>query len=153
MKRLGSTVLACAAFSAAAVGAAPATSARLDWMLHCQGCHGAEGEVGVPGMPALRGLVGSYLRLPDGRARLVRIPGVANAGLSDERVARLLNWMLTTLDAGRGPEDFEAFTGAEVRALRIRKGVRPPAPASGSGLGTAGGRPPDHGEIEEGKAR
>lgn len=121
-------------------------------MLHCQGCHGAEGEVAVPGMPALRGFVGSYLRLPDGRARLVRVPGVANAGLSDARLARLLNWMLTTLDAGP-PERFEAFTGAEVRALRLRKGVRTPPAASGRGLGTAGGRPPDQGEIEEAKAR
>lgn len=153
MMRLGSALLAFAALCPPGVGAAPATAARLDWMLHCQGCHGAEGEVGVPGMPALRGLVGSQLRLADGRARLVQVPGVANAGLSDVRLARLLNWMLTTLDAGRGPEDFEAFTGAEVRALRLREGIRTPPAASGMALETAGGRPPDHGETEEAKAR
>ncbi|MDE0348950.1 MAG: hypothetical protein OXM56_04505 [Gammaproteobacteria bacterium] len=149
MTRLGPALVAFAALSAAGVGATPATSAKLDWMLHCQGCHGAEGEVGVPGMPALRGLVGSRLRLPEGRARLVQVPGVANAGLSDARVARLLNWMLTTLDAGHLPEDFEAFTGAEVHALRIWTGARAP----GTGLGTPGGSPPGHGEIEEAKPR
>ena len=147
--RLALALIALAALSATEVSAVPAGSARLDWMLHCQGCHGAQGEVGVPGMPALRGLVASYLRLPGGRARLVRVPGVANAGLSDARVARLLNWMLTTLDAGHLPEDFEAFTGAEVHAWRTWTGVRAP----GTGLGTPGGRPPGHGEIEEAKPR
>ena len=149
MKRWRSTVLAFAAIFAAGADAAPATAARLDWMLHCQGCHGAQGEVGVPGMPALRGLVGSYPRLPDGRARLVQVPGVANAGLSDARLARLLNWMLKTLDAGRLPTDFKAFTGAEVRALRTWTRVQ----ASATGLGTPGGKPPGHGEIEEAKPR
>ena len=150
MKRLGPALLAFAAFSGQA--GAP-TSARLDWMLHCQGCHGAQGEVGVPGMPVLQGRVARTLALPDGRARLVRVPGVANATLTDARVARLLNWMLTTLDAGRLPGGFEAFTGVEVGALRRREGERAATPASGHGLGRPGGSPPGHGEIEEARPR
>ena len=153
MMRLGSALFAFAALSGQAAHPTAATTARLDWMLHCQGCHGAEGEVGVPGMPVLRGRVAWYLALPDGRARLVQVPGVTNAALSDAGVARLLNWMLTTLDAGRLPEGFEAFTGVEVGALRKRMGVHAATPASEHGLGRPRASAPGHGEIEEARPR
>ena len=97
-----------------------------DWMLHCQGCHGADGGLATPGMAALKGHVAEYVRDRGGRARLVQVPGVANASLSDTRLARLLNWMLATFDAERLPEDFNEFTGEEVGALRG------PPPANGS---------------------
>lgn len=99
-----------------------------DWMLHCQGCHGADGALSMPDMPALKGQVAGYLGESGGRTRLVRVPGVTNASLSDARLARLLNWMLATFDAEHLPDDFDAFTGEEVGALR----GRPPAlPGSG----------------------
>ena len=99
---------------------AGAERARQDWMLYCQGCHGADGSLSTPGMPALRGQVARYLGVPDGRARLVQVPGVANASLSDARMAATLNWMLATFDGEHLPEDFRAFTGEEVGALRNR---------------------------------
>ena len=97
-----------------------AERARQDWMLHCQGCHGADGSLSTPGMPALRGQVAQYLRVQGGRAQLVQVPGIANASLSDARMAATLNWMLVTFDGEHLPEDFRAFTGKEVGALRNR---------------------------------
>ena len=100
-----------------------------DWMLHCQGCHGADGTLSTPGMPALRGQVARYLGVPGGRARLVQVPGVANASLSDARMAATLNWMLVTFDGEHLPDDFDAFTGEEVGALRRRPPAGRPAHA------------------------
>ena len=37
--------------------------------------------------------LGSLLATPAGRAYLVRVPGVAQAPLDDERLAALLNWV------------------------------------------------------------
>ena len=102
----------------ALAAAVPGRHARSDWLLHCSGCHGAEGTLSTPGMVALRGRVAQHVRTPAGRARLVQVPGVANATLSDARLADTLNWMLATFDREHLPEDFDAFTGDEVGALR-----------------------------------
>lgn len=107
---------------------AGAMQARHDWMLHCQGCHGARGEISTPGMPALRGRMAGYSGAA--RARLVRVPGVANSSLSDARIAATLNWMLATFDGERPPAGFHAFTGEEVAALRGRRVAGEPAPAT-----------------------
>ena len=123
--------------SAPADPALGALQARQDWMLHCQGCHGGDGALSTPGMAALRGQVARYLRMPGGRTRLVQVPGVANAWLSDARVAGTLNWMLETFDGEHLPDDFEAFTGDEVGALRRR----PP----GKGAGHAVRESPERG--------
>ncbi len=108
------------------VGPAGTRQAHEDWMLHCQGCHGADGNLATPGMPLLKGKVAGYLREAGGRARLVQVPGIANASLSDARLAHMLNWMLATFDAEHLPDDFDAYTGVEVGALRRR----PPAQGS-----------------------
>ncbi len=99
-------------------GSAFAASSRIDYMLHCQGCHLADGS-GVPGtIPDLRGSMGAFLRVPGGRAFLVRVPGTAQAPLSDGEIAELLNWMLLEFSAAELPPDFEAYTGKEVGTYR-----------------------------------
>lgn len=84
-----------------------------DYMLYCMGCHQRDGA-GWPGrVPSLRG-ADRFLRVPGGRAYLVRVPGVAQAGLPDARLAALLNWVLTRF----GSSAFTPYTAAEVAPLR-----------------------------------
>ena len=99
-------------WAAAAADAAPLPGE--DYLLHCSGCHQASGA-GVPGVvPPLSGLA-PLLATPEGRAYLVRVPGVAQASLDDERLAALLNWMLREMSGARPSP---AFSAREVGALR-----------------------------------
>ncbi|MGH7820703.1 MAG: c-type cytochrome [Candidatus Binatia bacterium] len=106
---------------AAASGAARADGdPALDYMLNCQGCHRAEGAGTAGSVPALSGSVARFLAVPEGREFLVRVPGVAQSVLDDERLAALLNWLVTRFDAGHVPKDFRRYTAAEVARLRRR---------------------------------
>lgn len=103
----------------AAPGAIPrVTGAAHDYSRNCQGCHLANGR-GIPGLvPDLVDFVGYFAHLPEGRAFLVRVPGVAQAPLDDERLAAVLNWMLAAFSRTQLPADFRPFTADEVRRLR-----------------------------------
>ena len=91
-------------------------------MLHCAACHRLDGT-GTPGVvPSLHG-IGGLLATPEGRAYLARVPGVAQAPLSDERLARLLNWVLAEF-SGTAPTP--GYTAREVGALRLNP-LRDPA--------------------------
>jgi hypothetical protein len=106
-----------------ALGAPPDThrSPEINYMLHCQGCHRPDGS-GVPGaVPDLRGHVAVFLGSPAGRAFLVRVPGSANAPLSDRELAALLVWTVKRFDPAHVPADFEPYTAAEVASLRAQK--------------------------------
>jgi len=84
------------------------------YVLHCSGCHRLDGG-GVPGVaPDLRE-IGPLLQTAAGRAYLGRVPGVAQAPVDDEELARLLNWILTEI-AGTAPDP--AYTAREVGILR-----------------------------------
>ena len=92
--------------------------ARVNYMLHCQGCHLPD-ATGTPGkVPGMKDFVGNFLHSPEGRAYVIRVPGVATAQLTDSDVAELMNWLLTTYSAEQLPESFEPFTGEEVAGLR-----------------------------------
>jgi hypothetical protein len=88
------------------------------YLLRCSGCHGIDGggsKIGrVPGLAGFNKL----LLHPDGRLFLANVPGIKNSGLSDDDVARLLNWALDrwgdTSVADAGP----SLTGAEIGGLR-----------------------------------
>jgi hypothetical protein len=90
----------------------------LDYALNCKGCHGFRGQ-GTPGhVPRLAGFVGWFTHLPEGRDYLMRVPGVARSVLDDERLAAVLNWMLSTLSPRETAAGFVPFTAAEVGAAR-----------------------------------
>jgi mono/diheme cytochrome c family protein len=90
-----------------------------DYALHCSGCHHLDGA-GVPGVvPALSGLA-PLLATPAGRAYLVRVPGVAQAPLGDERLAELLNWVARELSRVEPSPPFAAGEVAELRANPLR---------------------------------
>lgn len=90
-----------------------------DYMLSCQGCHLPDGS-GFPqrGVPAFPGFVGRFLHVEGGREFLIRVPGVAQSGLSDDRLAILMNWLLTTFSPNELPKDFRAFTANEISQWR-----------------------------------
>ncbi len=77
---------------AATVGAADGT-AEHDYVLHCSGCHRADGTGAPEEVPSLVG-IDRFLRSPEGRAYLIRAPGVAQAPVGDQRLANLMNWVV-----------------------------------------------------------
>ncbi len=94
--------------------------ARVNYMLNCQGCHGPTGAGLADGtVPDMSGYLARYLHVEGGREFLVQVPGSANAGISAEALAEVLNWMLSTMDAEHLPSDFAPYRAEEVEALRL----------------------------------
>jgi mono/diheme cytochrome c family protein len=93
-------------------------SAAQDYMLHCMGCHGTQAQ-GVPGkVPPLANSLTRFMRSPEGRNYVLRVPGAANSALSDGQLAAVLNWLATTFDKGAASSNLPAFTTEEVTRLR-----------------------------------
>jgi len=104
--------LACLAASGSVAQAARET----DYALQCRGCHGADGA-GVPGrVPSLAGVAG-LLDTEAGRTRLLAVPGVRQASLSDARLAALLEWVAVRF-APPGAAAPGKLTPGEVARLR-----------------------------------
>jgi hypothetical protein len=61
---------------------------------------------------------------PEGRAYVVRVPGVAQSPLSDEDTAVLLNWMARNLSDLKVPASFVDYSEAEIHRLRHHPLVR-----------------------------
>ena len=98
-------------------GSAAASPAQ-DYMLYCMGCHGAQAQ-GVPGkVPPLAQSLGRFMRLPEGRDYVLRVPGAANSVLSDAQLAAVLNWLAARFDAQALNADVPSFTAAEVARSR-----------------------------------
>jgi hypothetical protein len=93
-------------------------SAAQDYMLHCMGCHGTQAE-GVPGkVPSLANALTRFMRSPEGRNYVLRVPGAANSALSDAQLAAVLNWLVATFDSGESSRNLAPFTVEEVTRLR-----------------------------------
>ncbi|HUA90641.1 MAG TPA: cytochrome c, partial [Steroidobacteraceae bacterium] len=109
MRALPCALALLSALTAAAACAGPAQ----DYMLYCMGCHGDQAQ-GVPGkIPPLAGALPRYMRTPEGRNYVLRVPGAANSVLSDAQLAAVLNWLATTY-AVAGEARPAAFTPGEV---------------------------------------
>ena len=105
------------------VMAAPAHATPPDqlYTLNCWGCHQPHAQ-GIPGsVPRLSNSMGYFLHLPEGRAYLAEVPGVASAPLSDDEIARVLNWMLLTFSRAQIPKDFVPYTADEIHRYRQHK--------------------------------
>jgi len=95
---------------------------RQHYVLHCAGCHQFDGTGSVAHeIPELKGAVGHFLRLPEGRAFLVQVPGTSNSALSDAEIAVMLNWMLPQFSRAEIPPGFEPYTAEEVTRLRDQR--------------------------------
>lgn len=105
---------------ALAVGTFAATSLASpaqDYMLYCMGCHGAQAQ-GVPGkIPPLAGALSLFMRTPEGRDYILRVPGAANSALPDAQLAAVLNWLAGSYGAP-GQPPVVPFTVAEVTRVR-----------------------------------
>ena len=99
-----------------------AGSPALNYRLHCMGCHLDDGS-GMPqrGIPSMKGVLGHFLRLPQGRALIVQVPGVVNTPLNDRQVAELMNWMLSQWAGDSLPPGAPPYSEAEVRQLRASR--------------------------------
>lgn len=92
--------------------------AQVNYMLHCQGCHLPRAE-GVEGrVPPMKDFVGYFLHSEEGRDFLIRVPGVAHSALSNDEVAELMNWLLTTYSANQLPAEYVPYSETEVDVLR-----------------------------------
>jgi len=92
--------------------------------LHCSGCHGLDGRGVAGSVPTLHGL-DALLEVEGGRRYLGRVPGVAQAPLPDEELARLLNWVVASF-SGRAP--LPPYSAEEIGVLR-REPLRDPVAA------------------------
>jgi len=95
-----------------------AASAREQWMLNCMGCHTSDAH-GIPGkVPALTHELGHFVRLPEGREFVMRVPGASNSSLTDAELANVLNWLIETKNADTRPANFRPYTEQEIAARR-----------------------------------
>jgi len=118
MKALASTLLVVSLLSGAGV-ATGGESVEYLYRLHCSGCHGMDGAGSKVGrIPPFAGIVGHFASSANGRLYLVRVPGLANAAVSDADAARLLNYVLHTWGSAELSRDAPDFTSEEVRSLR-----------------------------------
>ena len=92
---------------------------QLDYMLNCQGCHLPGGE-GMPsrGVPRAADNLAKFLHVNGGREFLIRVPGSAQSDLDDERLAKVINWMLVNFSRDQLPDEFAPYTASEVGELR-----------------------------------
>lgn len=92
--------------------------ARQNYMLNCQGCHLPDGS-GSPGnVPKLNDFVGYFLHVPGGREFIAQVPGAANAPISNEELAGVMNWMLLNFSANELPTPFQPYSADEIGELR-----------------------------------
>ena len=91
--------------------------AQYHYQMHCQGCH-TPGGVGGNGVPRLRGVVGHFLKSPEGRAYLLRVPGTAHSALDDQALSAVMNWTLARFGGDSLPADWQAYSASEVAAYR-----------------------------------
>jgi mono/diheme cytochrome c family protein len=99
---------------------APMPRAAQTYATNCQGCHGDLGS-SAKEIPTLAGRVGYFTRLPEGRRYLVQVPNVALNPSSDEDIAAVLNWVLTTYSRAQLPAGFRPYTADEVGELRTAR--------------------------------
>jgi cytochrome c553 len=112
------TATAAAGMPATGSPAAQFPQAQRDFILACGGCHGLTGVSNSSLVPSLKGLVGYYLYLPEGRAYLPRLPNVAFSTLNDEQLAAVLNYMVFDLGAGSVPAGTRPYRAVEVGKWR-----------------------------------
>ena len=91
--------------------------ARYDYQMNCQGCHVSDGT-GGKSIPNMQGFIGHFMQTEQGREYLIRVPGSANAMLSDERLTDVLNWMLLSFSGDSLSAEWQPYTVKEVAHLR-----------------------------------
>ena len=91
---------------------------QVDYLLHCSGCHMPDGTGLASVVPTLHDVIGRMVTEPEGRSYIVRVPGVSQAPINDEKLTEVLNWMLTEFSSDTLPQNFKPFTVKEVKRAR-----------------------------------
>ncbi len=91
---------------------------KINYMMECQGCHLADGSGGLDNIPPLNNHVAKFLSVEGGREFLVRVPGVAQAPLSDEETTAVINWMLREFGPVDIANQYPPYTVKEVAHWR-----------------------------------
>jgi mono/diheme cytochrome c family protein len=122
--RVVPSLLAVLAFCATATAQGPA----LNFLQYCAGCHRTDGAGSERNnVPDMRGIIGHFARLAEGRAFLIQVAGVAQAPLPASDVATLMNWLLPEMSRAELPDDFAPYSAAEVADLRRTRPADMPA--------------------------
>jgi len=103
-----------------AITATTWADSRVDYLLHCAGCHLADGRGSPPSVPSLAGPLGRIVSSPEGRDYLARVPGAAQAPISDDALAAVLNWVLLEFNRATLPRNFKPLRASEVASSRAR---------------------------------
>lgn len=106
-----------------ALASQPLSAGQTNYMLQCQGCHKPNGE-GIPGsIPDLRDIGPRLLKVPAGRQFYVSVPGSANAPLSNQELAEVLNFIISDIlgDKEDQADSLDRFTAEEVASYRTIK--------------------------------
>lgn len=93
-------------------------SPRTNYLLYCSGCHLVNGEGKHPNVPTLHDELGRMMEVREMREYLVRIPGAAQAPVTDQELTEVINWVLEQWNTNTLPENFEMLTLDEVTAAR-----------------------------------
>ena len=112
--------VAALALAFGTVPAARAYQPRVNFQLQCMGCHHADGAGEEGRVPSVRRTLVPFSLLAEGRDFVMRVPGVAQAPLSDAEIAALLNWMVRNLSDVPVPAAFADYTADEVGGARHR---------------------------------
>jgi cytochrome c553 len=114
---IGTRAAALAIAASALTVTAGAASPAQDYMLYCMGCHGVDAQ-GVPGkVPPLAVTLARFMRAPEGRDYVLRVPGAANSALSDAALTAVLNWLAERYAPEEEPRP-QPFTAEEVTRAR-----------------------------------
>lgn len=110
---------ACCTLSLAAISAqADDRRARQNYLLQCAGCHGETGD-GLEGhVPSMRGPFARFAKEPQGRAYLLRVPGVTQSTLDPELLAEVMNWALREFSPPEAASAVRPFTAEEIAAAK-----------------------------------
>jgi cytochrome c553 len=120
MPRLRALVATALALALGVASGAAAYQPRVNYQLQCMGCHHADGAGEQGRVPSLRRTLVQFSALAEGRDFVLRVPGVAQAPLSDAEIAALLNWMARNLSDVPLPAGFVDYSAGEVASARHR---------------------------------
>ncbi len=93
-------------------------SARINYILHCQGCHAVDGKGSVGGAPDMTEFGQAFLESTKGRRFFIQVPGSSNSSLSNRELADVLNYIASELIQYRAKK---IFTETEVASARGEK--------------------------------
>ena len=113
----------CTAFLALLVSffAGPsAADPRSDYLMHCAGCHLPDASGAPPFVPPLSQYLGPLVASDAGRDYIARVPGAAQAPISDAALADVFNWLLSEYNQSTLPAGFRPLSAEEIGRSRAQ---------------------------------